>query len=109
MVVGNDTTLPGGTRHEIDLTYALDYNTTITVSGKKYAIYGDYACPDDTSVRTWFPDGEYDDISYGTRWYYQDPVYTYYFYRDVKKEATSDPSGQKDVSDVVKYVKYRAK
>lgn len=109
-VWGNDTTLPGGTRHEIDLTSPLSYNTTITVSGKKYDIYGDYTCPEGCSaVRTWYPDGEYDDISYGTRWYYQDPVYTYYFYRDSSKEATSDPTGQKNVSDVKKYVKYREK
>lgn len=40
---------------------------------------------------------------------YQEPVYTYYYYRDLSKTATSDPSGQSNVSNVVKYVKYRDK
>ena len=57
----------------------------------------------------WFVDGEYDEEIKATRWYFHDKVYTYYFYRDVSKEATSDPSGQSDVSNVKKYVKYRAK
>ena len=53
---------------------------------------------------------EYDDIHYDIRWYYQDPVYTYYFYRDVNKETTSsNPTGQENVSNVVEYVQYRAK
>lgn len=47
--------------------------------------------------------------NYGTRWYYQEPVYTYYYYRDLSKEATSDPTGQSNVSNVVKWVQYRAK
>ena len=108
-VCGNDTTLPGGVRHEIDLTYALKYNTTLDVSGRKYAIYGDYTCPDCGTVRTWFVDEEYDDVQYGTCWYYQEPIYTYYFTRNVDMESTSDPSGEINVSDVQKYVKYRAK
>lgn len=45
-----------------------------------------------------------------TEYRYQDPVYTYYYYRDVSKETTSsDPTGQSNVSNVVKYVQYRAK
>ena len=45
-----------------------------------------------------------------TEWRYQDPVYTYYYYKDVSKETTSgDPTGQTNVSNVVKYVQYRAK
>lgn len=44
-----------------------------------------------------------------TEWRYQDPIYTYYYYRDLAKEATSDPTGQANVSNVVKYVKYRPK
>ena len=44
-----------------------------------------------------------------TEWRYQDPVYTYYYYRDVEKEATADPTGQENVSNVVMYVQYRAK
>lgn len=45
-----------------------------------------------------------------TEWRYRDPVYTYYYYQDVSKETTSgDPTGQSNVSNVVKYVQYRAK
>lgn len=44
-----------------------------------------------------------------TEWRYQEPVYTYYFYKDETKEATTDPTGQSNVSNVVKYVKYREK
>lgn len=40
---------------------------------------------------------------------YQEPVYTYYYYRDLSKTATSDPTGQSNVSNVVKWVQYRAK
>lgn len=47
--------------------------------------------------------------NYGTRWYYQEPVYTYYYYRLVDKTATSDPTGKTGVSSVVKWVKYREK
>ena len=47
---------------------------------------------------------------WATHWYYRDPIYTYNFYRDVNKEtAGGDPSGQANVSNVVKWVKYREK
>ncbi len=47
---------------------------------------------------------------YRDEWRYQDPIYTYYFYRDVSKVTTAaDPTGQNNVSNVVKYVKYREK
>lgn len=44
-----------------------------------------------------------------TEWHYQDPVYTYYYYQDSNKESTTDPTGQSNVSNVVKWVQYRAK
>ncbi|MBQ6677507.1 MAG: InlB B-repeat-containing protein [Clostridia bacterium] len=45
---------------------------------------------------------------YSTRWYYQDPIYTYHFYRDLDNlEAQSDPSGQANVSNVQEWVTYR--
>lgn len=47
--------------------------------------------------------------AYRDEWRYRDPVYTYYFYRDVAKESTSNPTGWTDVSNVVEYVQYRAK
>lgn len=88
---------------EIDLTYQLTEEGTMGVNsrGLKYKHDGQYD--------TYWPLREYDDIHYGTRWYYQEPVYTYYYYRDLSKEASSDPTGQANVSNVVKYVMYREK
>lgn len=57
----------------------------------------------------WLPDGEYDVANYGTRWYYQEPIYTYYYKKTEAKEATTDPTGQSNVSNVQKWVKYRLK
>lgn len=43
-------------------------------------------------------------------WRYQDPVYTYYYERNVQKTTLeNDPTGQTGVSNVVKYVQYRVK
>ena len=44
------------------------------------------------------------EYEYATHWRYRDPIYTYYFYRDVAKVADSDPTGQSNVSNVVKQV-----
>ena len=47
---------------------------------------------------------------YRTEWRYQDPVYTYYYYQYKDNlEAYNDPTGQVDVSNIVKWVKYRKK
>jgi len=70
-----------------------------TLSGKYVTVW---KCPNFTS-QVWVSD------NYGTRWYYQEPVYTYYYYRDVAKESTSDPTGQSDVSNIQKWVRYREK
>ena len=70
-----------------------------TVSGKYITVW---QC-NPLTTQEWISD------NYGTRWYYQEPIYTYYFYRDVNKEATNDPSGKSNVSNVVKYVKYKEK
>lgn len=101
-------------------TYDFDYELTIAGSNGNYArgykyyynaangntVSGNYITVWQCSPLTtqeWVSD------NYGTRWYYQEPVYTYYYYRDVDKESTTDPTGQENVSNVVKYVKYRAK
>ncbi len=44
-----------------------------------------------------------------TEWRYQDPVYTYYYYKDENKESTTNPTGQSNVSNVQEWVQYRAK
>ncbi len=45
---------------------------------------------------------------YSTRWYYQEPIYTYYFYKDENKESTSYPTGS-DISNIQEWVMYREK
>lgn len=101
---GSDSSASSGARHTIDLTYAL----TDTWQGT-YTWHKSYKCPQCGATNMWLPDGEYDDVKYGTRWYYQDPVYTYYYKRVVEKESTSDPSSLDNVSNVQKWVKYIAK
>ena len=44
-----------------------------------------------------------------TVWYYQEPVYTYYYYQDRNLESKEDPSGEADVSKVVYWVRFQAK
>lgn len=72
------------------------------------AAYGNYYI-DGWDCPVWYNESSeqvYVNSDYGTRWYYRDPIYTYYFYRDLDKEATSDPTGQSNVSNVQKWVKY---
>lgn len=45
---------------------------------------------------------------YSTRWYYQEPIYTYYFYKDERKESTCYPTGS-DISNIQEWVMYREK
>lgn len=49
---------------------------------------------------------EWDDIQRGTRWYYQEPVYTYYYYRYLDKESSSQITPSSTVSGIVHWVKY---
>ena len=49
---------------------------------------------------------EWDDISYGTRWYYQEPVYTYYYKKTEAKESSTEVKTSDSISNVKKYVKY---
>ena len=87
---------------EIDLTYALTEPGSNGNRGRGYKYWqnGKYT--------TYWPLKEYDDISYGTRWYYQEPVYTYYYYKYVSKESGNRPSGN-NISNVKEWVRYRAK
>ena len=57
----------------------------------------------------WFLVGSWPSSKITPVWYYQEPIYTYHFKREVEKESTTDPSGGEGVSDVKKYVKYRSK
>lgn len=92
---------------EIALDYELssgvnEYGTTFYkyyYNGVNYKWY--FKCSPYTTQQ-WVSD------NYGTRWYYQEPVYTYYFYQDQQKESTSYPTGS-DISNIVEWVQYRAK
>ena len=112
----------------------LDYSYPYSTGGRtEYHVYLDYY-PSNSSQRPvskdgskfkWYASGtgewaavyfvnEYDETdyskpNYSTRWYYQEPVYTYYYYQDTVKESTSDPTGQSNISNIVKWVQYRPK
>ncbi len=52
-------------------------------------------------------DRTYEKDIYRTEWRYQDPVYTYHYYRDVAKGPVyTDPTGQANVSNIKKEVQY---
>ena len=110
-----------GARHTIDITYPLSSYYSSSFSD---TCYKSYTCPHGCGTSTiWFYDGEYDDVQYGTRWYYQDPVYTYYYKKtQTDKESASYPSyallssvSESNhptgdyMSNVREYVQYRTK
>lgn len=92
---------------EIALDYELSsgvnsYGTTYWkyyYNGSNYVWY--FQCNPYTTQQ-WVSD------NYGTRWYYQEPVYTYYFYQDVEEEASERPNGS-DYTNVQTWVRYRNK
>ena len=102
---GSDGSFGSGARHNITLTSQLTVYSSNWV-GIGVAAYKSYKCPTCGATQPWFADGTTKTNNYATRWYYQDPVYTYSFYRDVQKETTSDPTGKANVSNVKTYVKY---
>ncbi len=95
------------TRHTgPDVTSPLPNGYYSSTTGQRYT---GAACSSCGATNQWHLDYTYDSPNYATRWYYQEPVYTYYYYQDVQKESTTDPSGQNDVSNVIQMVQYRAK
>lgn len=52
------------------------------------------------TAREWVSD------NYGTRWYFQEPIYTYYFYKDENLESEDYPSGS-NISNITEWVRYR--
>lgn len=99
--------LPWGdytTYESIDLTYPLTEPGANGNNAQGYRWYHN-----GVNYHTMWYEYEWDDIQRGTRWYYQDPVYTYYYHRDVNKEATSDPTGTANVTNIKKWVQYREK
>ena len=106
----NDTWAPNATEdmhHRIELDYQLPYSWTGS-TGIKW--HNGPKCSRCGASNMWYPNGSYVQETKSTRWYYQDPAYTYYYYKDVSKETTSgDPTGKSNVSNVKKLVKYIAK
>lgn len=92
-----------GTTYSYNGYTMVQYKMWHTNNTKYRYVYACYAgeAPYSYKTQKWVSD------NYGTRWYYQEPVYTYHYYRDLSKEATSDPTGQSNVSNVVKWVRYR--
>ena len=107
-VWGSDSQLGSGSRHTIDLTYSLTPNGNFAGN----ANYKGYTCPHGCgSSNIWFPDGTYTVDNYSTRWYYREPVYTYYFKKVESKESTkevktSDAGSGETISNIQKWVKY---
>ncbi len=105
---GKSSSYPNYYEYEFDSP--LDKTTNVTFGGSSWSrwkywysssnwcgVYGE------TAKQVWVSD------NYATRWYYKEPIYTYYFYQDFYNEADYDPTGQQDVSNVVKLVRYREK
>lgn len=103
--IGTDSTAPNSYRHEIDLTYALQQYTGYKSPTYGYP-YGYVSCGDVGSDHLWLYDREYDSPNYSTRWYYQDPVYTYYYKKTESKESSKEVKASDSISNVKKYVKY---
>lgn len=99
-----------GQVHIITLDYELEYKGNSSEGGKPY--YGYYkidGCPN-----IWYRCGDGDDgyiiytYTYGTKWYYQEPVYTYYYYKETEVESSTYPSGD-NISNIQEWVQYVAK
>lgn len=103
--IGTDSTAPNSYRHEIDLTYALQQYTGYKSPTYGYP-YGYVSCGDVGSDHLWLYDKEYDSPNYSTRWYYQDPVYTYYYKKTEAKESSKEVKASDSISNIKKYVKY---
>ena len=88
---------------EIDITFQLIEPGTKGVHsrGLKHYYNG-------SRYHSYWPSREYDDVQYGTRWYFQEPIYTYYFYKLENLESTSMPGGD-GVSNIQGWVQYRMK
>ena len=85
---------------EYDVTSALTYHKDYSGhAGYRYYHNG-------TNYYIVWLSREYDDVSYGTRWYYQEPVYTYYYKKTEAKESSTEVKASDSISNVQKYVKY---
>lgn len=88
-----------------DVTYQLPNGYYSSTTGQRYS--GD-ACATCGATNQWHLDYTYTVDNYATRWYYQEPVYTYYYYKETEKESSTYPSGD-DISNIQEWVQYVAK
>lgn len=102
---GSDSQLGSGERHEIDLTYDLSKSSNFAGN----SCWKGYTCPHCGQANVWLGRSTYVAENKADRWYYQEPVYTYYYYRDVSQEAMNKPDEQENISNVQKWVKYIVK
>lgn len=93
-------------------SYDLDYELTDTGSKGNYSYGVKYYYNGRRYITVWrcnpLTTQEWVSDNWGTRWYYQEPTYTYYFYKDESKESSTYP-GTTDNSNIVEWVKYREK
>ncbi len=88
-----------------DVTSPLPNGYYSSTTGQRYS---GAACASCGATNQWHLDYTYQTNNYATRWYYQEPIYTYYFYKDEDKESATTPSGN-DISNVQEWVQYREK
>ena len=88
-----------------DVTSPLPNGYYSSTTGQRYS---GAACTSCGATNQWHLDYTYVTDNYATRWYYQDPVYTYYFYKDENKETTTLPTGD-NISNIQEWVQYRVK
>ncbi len=89
-----------------DVTSPLPNGYYSDITGQRYK---GAACGSCGNGNNWHLDYTYTTNNYGTRWYYQEPVYTYYYYQDTDKESATDPTGTENISNVQTWVLYREK
>ena len=89
-----------------DVTSPLPNGYYSDITGQRYK---GAACASCGNGNNWHLDYTYTTNNYATRWYYQEPVYTYYYYQDNDKESATDPTGTENISNVQEWVLYRAK
>lgn len=88
-----------------DVTSPLPNGYYSSTTGQRYS---GAACGTCGATNQWHLDYTYTTDNYATRWYYQEPVYTYYYYKDENKESATTPTGE-NISNVQEWVQYRVK
>ena len=95
--------------HSIDITKQLKLRWTDEYGNKWYGTWngsdGD-TCPVCGRGGMWEPCGSYTKNYYSTRWYYQEPVYTYYYTKTEAKESDTEVYQSDSISNIQKWVKY---